>query len=82
MILPWLFRPPVRFSGRSSGSDWLPPQIRDTLDPDYEPQTVNRRALKARAGRVTIPYLVDPNTATELAESERILEYLEATYAA
>lgn len=71
----------LRSAGRSTAEDWLPPQIRERLDTAYEPQTVNRRALLERAGRVTIPYLVDPNTGTELAESPRILEYLDHTYA-
>lgn len=72
----------LRSSGRSTTADWMPPQVRDAIYPDYEPETVNRRALKARAGRVTIPYLVDPNTGTELGESAQILDYLNATYAA
>jgi glutathione S-transferase len=70
----------LRSCGRSSAADWLPPGVRDSLNWEYEPQTVNRQALKARAGKVTIPYLVDPNTATELAESAAIVDYLDATY--
>ena len=71
----------LRSSGRSTAEDWLPPQLRERLNGDYVPETVNRLALLERAGRVTIPYLVDPNTGTELGESLRILEYLEDTYA-
>ncbi|WP_255364238.1 glutathione S-transferase N-terminal domain-containing protein [Alcanivorax sp. HI0044] len=34
----------------------------------------------ARAGRIAVPYLVDPNTGMELFESEAILDYLDQTY--
>ena len=33
-----------------------------------------------RAGRIAVPYLVDPNTGTELFESADILDYLDQTY--
>ena len=72
----------LRSVGRSSPADWLPPGVRDVLNLDYQPETVNRRALLERAGRISIPYLVDPNTGAELAESAAILDYLTATYAA
>jgi glutathione S-transferase len=40
-----------------------------------------RELLRKRAGKVMVPYLVDPNTDTEMFESAEILEYLESTYA-
>ncbi len=40
-----------------------------------------RAALLERAGKLMVPYLVDPNTDTEMFESEEIVEYLESTYA-
>lgn len=70
----------LRSAGRSTAADWVPPPVRDALKWDHEPQTVNRRALRARAGRISIPYLVDPNTGTELGESAAILAYLDDTY--
>ncbi len=70
----------LRSCGRSDLADWMPPSVRDARGQAYEPRTVNRRALLARAGRVSIPYLVDPNTGTELAEAEQIVDYLDATY--
>lgn len=70
----------LRSCGRSLLTDWLPPALRDALDWEYQPETVNRQALLARAGRVSVPYLVDPNSAVELAESAAIIEYLDATY--
>lgn len=42
----------------------------------------SRPAFLARAGKVQVPFLVDPNTGTELFESGDIVDYLERTYAA
>lgn len=72
----------LRSAGRSTAADWWPPAVRDAMKWPHEPRTLNRRALKERAGRVSIPFLVDPNTGTELADSEKILDYLQATYSA
>ncbi len=36
--------------------------------------------LLDRAGRIAVPYLIDPNTGKELFESEAILDYLDQTY--
>jgi glutathione S-transferase len=41
----------------------------------------NRAELLKRAGKVQVPYLVDPNTGTAMFESDAIREYLLATYA-
>jgi glutathione S-transferase len=49
---------------------------------DYQPTQRNRHALFERTGRVAVPYLVDPNTKTELFESEHIIRYLEEAYGA
>lgn len=72
----------LRSAGRSQAPDWLPPRLRDALHWPYAGETVNRRALAERSGRVTIPYLVDGNTGTALGESADIVRYLDATYAA
>lgn len=40
-----------------------------------------RPALLARAGKVQVPYLEDPNTGTKMFESQGIVRYLETTYA-
>jgi glutathione S-transferase len=40
-----------------------------------------RGAFVARAGKMQVPYLADPNTGRELFESADIIEYLERTYA-
>jgi len=43
--------------------------------------SARRAELQQRAGKVMVPYLVDPNTDTEMFESADIVEYLESTYA-
>ena len=40
----------------------------------------SRPAFERRAGRIQVPFLVDPNTNVEMFESGDIVEYLEATY--
>ena len=40
-----------------------------------------RPAFVARSGKMQVPYLVDPNTGTEMFESADIVAYLERTYA-
>jgi glutathione S-transferase len=44
--------------------------------------SAHRQHLKRRGGKVQVPYLVDPNTGTELYESEDIIAYLNHTYGA
>ncbi len=48
---------------------------------EQDPDQHNRKELLQRAGRVTIPYLADPNTGEEMGESRDILRYLDETYA-
>lgn len=43
--------------------------------------SARRPAFRAHAGKVQVPYLVDPNTNIEMFESADIIAYLEATYA-
>jgi len=71
----------LRSVGRSTPSDWLPPAVRDAFGVKSEPQTLNRKVLLERAGRITVPYLVDQNTGVEMGESATIIDYLEKTYA-
>ena len=72
----------LRSAGRTRISDWVPPAIRDAMNMQSNPDLHNRKALLERAGRVSIPYLIDPNTDKEMGESEEIIHYLTATYAA
>ncbi|MCL4686204.1 glutathione S-transferase N-terminal domain-containing protein [Myxococcota bacterium] len=39
-----------------------------------------RPAFERRAGRIQVPFLVDPNTNVEMFESSDIVHYLDATY--
>src|SRR5210317_2419983 len=64
MEIPYI----LRSSGRNKASDWVPPLIRDRLSDHGSPDTDNRQALLARAGRISIPYLADPNTGAEMSE--------------
>lgn len=55
------------------------------LDLDYVSRTLARGSpkrdeLRARGGKVKLPYLVDPNTRTEMYEAEDIIDYLHAQY--
>jgi len=43
--------------------------------------SARRTEFVVRSGRMQVPYLVDPNTGTELFESADIVAYLETTYA-
>lgn len=56
------------------------------LDLEYVSRTTARGStcreeLKQRGGRVQVPYLVDPNTGTEMYESDDIIAYLRKEYA-
>lgn len=72
----------LRSVGRSAASDWLPPGVRDALGIAAAPTTLNRQVLLARAGRVSVPYLVDPNCGVEMGESAAIIGHLQMRYGA
>lgn len=72
----------LRNAGRRRLADYVPAQLRGTAIDRMGSDEGNRAALRQRAGKVTIPYLVDPNTDKELFESRRIRSYLVETYAA
>lgn len=63
-------------------------KVRSTLDRlDLPTEVLNickasrrRAAMRERFGRVQVPVLIDPNTGTEMAESDAIVAWLEATY--
>ena len=44
--------------------------------------SANREILRARGGKVLLPYFIDPNTGTEMYESEDIIDYLHEVYGA
>ena len=74
--LPYL----LRSTGKARWQDLGPPMIRATLFPDLPVAGRNRIELQARAGKVQVPWLVDPNTGTAMFESAAIREYLQDTY--
>src|SRR2546422_9188642 len=62
-------------------------EVLSELDLDYLEHPVargspRRAELVKRGGKMQAPYLVDPNTGTEMYESDDIIAYLNAAYAA
>jgi glutathione S-transferase len=70
--------------GKTPGShaDYLPPEYRADYIHDYMPGTENRRKFLERAGKVQMPYLIDPNTGVAMFETRDIQDYLRKTYGA
>ena len=66
--------------GRMAASDYVPPFVRDRMGIRHETPSENRTALAERAGRVMVPYLVDPNTGVAMFQSADIRRYLIDTY--
>jgi glutathione S-transferase len=75
--LPYL----LRSTGKARFQDLGPPVLRATLFPTLPVEGRTRIELLRRAGKVQVPYLVDPNTGTAMFESDAIRDYLLATYA-
>jgi hypothetical protein len=70
----------LRNCGRSQLQEWILPPVRKALNITPTSELANRLALQDREGRVSIPYLYDPNSETGLFESEDIMQYLRDTY--
>jgi glutathione S-transferase len=77
MEIPYI----VRSCGRSELQEWLLPPVREALNISPESTLVNRRQLQDDQGKVSIPFLYDPNHDRGMFESEDILDYLESNYA-
>lgn len=75
--LPYL----LRSTAKGTPKDIGPPSVRDRWFKSEKGTSRNRKALLARAQHVQVPYLIDPNTGSEMFESQKILAYLDATYA-
>jgi glutathione S-transferase len=71
----------LRNTGKGVWTDMGPPSFRDRLFKAPKETTRNRAWLAEHAGKVQVPYLVDPNTRIALYESDTILAYLDQTYA-
>jgi glutathione S-transferase len=71
----------LRSTGKAQWQDLGPPILRATLFPTLPVAGRTRVELLKRAGKVQVPYLVDPNTGTAMFESDVIRNYLLDTYA-
>lgn len=72
----------VRSCGRTKLEEWILPPLRDWFKITLKSDLENRRVLQNTEGRVSIPYLFDPNTGEGMFESSEILSYLRTTYGA
>lgn len=70
----------LRNTGKGHWKDLGPPGVRDKWHKAPLGTGRNRKVLEARTGRVQVPYLIDPNTGTEMYESAAIIDYLNTTY--
>lgn len=75
--LPYL----LRNTGKARWQDLGTPFTRALLFPGVPITGRNRTALLKRAGKVQVPYLVDPNTGAAMFKSQAIRDYLLTTYA-
>ena len=78
MEIPYI----LRSCGRTELGEWLLPPLREALNIIPNSELENRKILLEKAGRMAIPYLIDPNQNVQMFESAEIVKYLEATYAA
>jgi len=76
MEIPYI----VRNCGRSELTDWLLPPIREALNISPDSSIDNRQYLLETFGKVSIPFLYDPNSDSGLFESEDIQQYLLQEY--
>ena len=76
MEIPYI----LRSAGRTELGEWLLPPIRDSLKIVPNSELVNRKILQEKAGRMAIPYLIDPNENVEMFDSSNIIKYLKQTY--
>ena len=67
--------------GKQQAADWGPAKFHFTLKPYRPLENTKRDAFFKKHGNVQVPFLIDPNTHTELFESKDILHYLKKTYA-
>jgi len=72
----------LKNTGKARWKDMGPPEMRAALFPNEPVTGRNRLELLERTGKVQLPYLIDPNTNTEMFESADICAYLETTYGA
>jgi glutathione S-transferase len=76
MEIPYL----LRNCGRTRLAEWLLPAVRERMDVIPDSELHNRQVLQESEGKVSIPYLFDPNTGQGLFESADICDYLWERY--
>ena len=76
MEIPYI----IRSCGRTRLQEWLLPPVRQRFNITPDSELENRRILQETEGKVSIPYLYDPNTEQGLFESNDILDYLRDNY--
>lgn len=76
--LPYL----LRSMGKATKADMGPPWIRTRFYADAPVKGRNRKRMYEHTGRLQVPFLIDPNTGTEMYESADIRHYLLRTYLA
>ena len=76
MEIPYI----LRSCGRTRAQEWLLPPLRKALNITPDSELHNRRTLQDMEGRVSIPYLYDPNSEQGMFESTGIVRYLRDTY--
>tara|TARA_R110001599_G_scaffold353188_1_gene590574 strand:- start:3105 stop:3860 length:756 start_codon:yes stop_codon:yes gene_type:complete len=72
----------LRNCGRTELQEWILPPLRAALNITPDSQLHNRQTLQDMEGKVSIPYLYDPNTEAGMFESTDIVQYLCDTYGA
>lgn len=72
----------LRNCGRTEFQEWILPPLRAALNITPDSQLHNRQTLQDMEGKVSIPYLYDPNTEVGMFESTDIVQYLCDTYGA
>lgn len=72
----------LRNMGKARGADMGPPWVRRRFFSDTPVEGRNRKRMMAATGRMQVPYLIDPNTNTQMYESAAIDRYLRTQYQA
>lgn len=67
--------------GKQEIADFVFPGPRKKFLPKRGYKGISRKNMAERAGKVMVPFLVDPNTGVQMFESADIVKYLKKTYA-
>lgn len=70
----------LKSCGRSELAEWLLPPVREHLKIPVNSKLTNRIELQDKEGKMSIPYLWDPNREKGLFESDAIMDYLKQEY--